>query len=201
MTFDAASGLNVLTPDTDNDLQQRTARLHDLGLGEADPQFDAFAAGLARDADVPYAMVNLRTHLQFFAGLHSPPPGGDLPVVGRQMDHDHGYCPEVIDRRNALVLPDVTARPRFAGNPVVDLIGIRTYAGAPLIDEPTGIVLGTVCFVGPEPRDKSTGRAALEFINNRRDALMELIYARAAQLPTPPTAPPNHRNRHDHAPR
>ncbi|MFD0427524.1 GAF domain-containing protein [Streptomyces zhihengii] len=72
------------------------------------------------------------------------------------MPLDHGFCPEVVDRRKALVLPDVFSSPRFAGNTVVDLIGIRTYAGAPLVHGDT--VLGTVCFVGPVERDLSTGR-------------------------------------------
>ncbi|MDX6362827.1 MAG: hypothetical protein QOC85_1837, partial [Streptomyces sp.] len=49
----------------------------------------------------------------------------------------------------------------FAGNPVVDEIGIRSYLGAPLIDR-TGIALGTVCVVDVEPRP--WGRAGLETI-------------------------------------
>ena len=87
------------------------------------------------------------------------------------MARDHGYCPEVLSRRLALVLPDVMAAPRFASNPVVDKIGIRTYAGAPLIDERTDptTVLGTVCFVGTEPRDLSTGDDALDLIKHSRD--------------------------------
>ena len=180
MTFDAASGLHL--PATDDDLDHRLQLLSDLGLGGPDEEFDAFAADLARDAGLPYAMVNIVTHEQTFLGLHTP-TGADLPPVGRTMPRNHGYCPEVIERRAALVLPDVFAHPRFAGNPVVDQIGIRTYAGAPLIHQPTGTVLGTICVVGPTERPLSTGQASLALIKTRRDQLMQLIYRRTGHAP------------------
>ncbi|MCM2576352.1 GAF domain-containing protein [Streptomyces meridianus] len=177
MTFDTDSGLRV--PAADQDLDRRVRRLRELGLTDTpDAEFDAFAADLARAADVPYAMVNLITDHQYFAGLHSPAGSLEHPEVGRTMARDHGYCPDVLDRRVPLVLPDVYAAPHLASNPVVDRIGIRTYAGAPLIDEPTGTVLGTVCFVGTEPRLLQAGQHALELIKERRDALMNLIYQR-----------------------
>ncbi|MEU8804802.1 GAF domain-containing protein [Spirillospora sp. NPDC048819] len=163
----------------DPELQQRIQLLIDLGLGEADEQFDAFAADLANafaaqlgdDAETPYAMVNLVTSEQQFIGLHCPE---GKPPVGRTMSRDHGYCPEVVDRRNALVLPDVYAHPRFAGNAVVDLIGIRTYAGAPLI-HPTGTLLGTVCIVGTTGLPLSTGEPSRELIKDHAARLVDLI--------------------------
>ena len=91
-------------------------------------------------------MVNfIDENRQFFAGLHTPAgthSGSDLGAaaasggaeVSRFMARDHGYCPHVVVRRKALVLDDVCDYPRFAGNPVVDEIGIRSYLGAPLID-------------------------------------------------------------------
>lgn len=195
MIYDTEAGLHLPAPDMH--LAQREERLRELGLGEVpDPEFDAFATQLAEAAGVPYAMVNFITGQQFFAGLHAPSrsqtgsadPGA--PDVGRTMARDHGYCPDVLNRRRALVLPDVYAYPRFASNEVVDLIGIRTYAGAPLIDERTDTVLGTVCFVGIEPRRKETGRDTLQLIKESRDQLMRLIYQRTGVvnkgLPLPP---------------
>lgn len=166
--------------DADNELQQRIQLLTDLGLGEADEQFDAFAADLAQafaaqlgqDAEVPYAMVNLVTCEQQFVGLHCP---DDKTPVERTMSRHHGYCPEVVQRRNALVLPDVYAHPRFAGNAVVDLIGIRTYAGAPLIHQPTGTLLGTVCVIGTTELPLSTGEPSRALIKNHAARLMDLI--------------------------
>ena len=166
MTYDTEAGLHLPAPDIH--LTQREERLRELGLGEVpDSEFDAFATRLAEAAGAPYAMVNFITGHQFFAGLHVPSrsrtdtANPEAPDVGRTMARDHGYCPDVLSRRRALVLPDVYAYPRFASNEVVDLIGIRTYAGAPLIDERTDTVLGTVCFVGTEPRAKETGRETL----------------------------------------
>ncbi|MYX42409.1 GAF domain-containing protein, partial [Streptomyces sp. SID89] len=69
----------------------------------------------------------------------------------------------VVVRRKALVLEDVRDYPRFAGNPVVDEYGIRSYLGAPLIDS-TRTVLGTVCVVAMEPRP--WGREGLDAIKS-----------------------------------
>ncbi|MFJ2720585.1 GAF domain-containing protein [Streptomyces sp. NPDC087437] len=158
------AGRLLLTPE-DKDAPARTERLWRLGLGERpEPALDAFADRLAAFTRAPYAMVNfLDEEGQFFAGLHRPErdvltvdsvgTGGDgsRREVGRRLARDHGFCPHVVVRRKALVLEDVSDYPRFAGNPIVDEFGIRSYLGAPLIDS-TQMVLGTVCIVDVEPR-------------------------------------------------
>ncbi|MFB7738735.1 GAF domain-containing protein [Streptomyces sp. NPDC056112] len=158
------AGRLLLTPE-DKDAPARTERLRRLGLGERpEPALDAFADRLAAFTRAPYAMVNfLDEEGQFFAGLHRPErdvltvdsvdTGGDgsRREVGRRLARDHGFCPHVVVRRKALVLEDVSDYPRFAGNPIVDEFGIRSYLGAPLIDS-TQMVLGTVCVVDVEPR-------------------------------------------------
>ncbi|UYQ60046.1 GAF domain-containing protein [Streptomyces peucetius] len=171
MTFSA----NVPYPDAPQ--MERAALLRALGLEGPEPELDEFAARLAQEAGVPYAMVNIFGAEQQFFGLHTPGEESELPTVGRSMPLDNGYCPEVVDRKKALVLPDVFASPRFSGNTVVDRIGIRTYAGAPLLHGDT--VLGTLCFVGPVERDLSTGRRSLDLIKQRRDDLMNFLYQRA----------------------
>jgi GAF domain-containing protein len=157
------------------------ALLRSFGLTGPDTDLDAFATHLAQEASVPYAMVNIFGREQHFFGLHTPGDEGDLPAVGRSMPLNHGFCPEVVHRKKALVLPDVFSHPRFAGNSVVDLIGIRTYAGAPLLHRDT--VLGTVCFVGPVERELKTGRASLELIKRHRDEVMEFLCRRAGISP------------------
>ena len=173
MIFDPGSGLHL--PAVDTEYAERVRLSSDLGLDISRPDLDAFAADLARQADVPYAMVNIFTDQQFFVGLCSPSPGDDLPAIDRSMPLEHGYCPEVFALKIARVLPDVMASPRFASNPVVDQLGVRTYVGAPLVHQPTGITLGTVCWVGPESRPRSTGRASAQLIKASRDELMALI--------------------------
>ncbi|MFG2334381.1 GAF domain-containing protein [Streptomyces sp. NPDC048604] len=185
MSYDPTGHL-LLTP-VDREAPLRVRRLRQLGVGERpDPVFDEFADRLAEVTGAPYTMVNfIDEHRQFFAGLHTPDgvrPGADLGAaaagagaVSRYMDRDHGYCPHVVVRRKALVLEDVCDYPRFAGNPVVDEIGIRSYLGAPLIDR-TGVALGTICVVDTEPRP--WGRAGLETIKAMAAELVDQIHRR-----------------------
>ncbi|MGP3981624.1 GAF domain-containing protein [Streptomyces sp. KR80] len=180
--FDPTSYL-LLTPE-DSDAPARVARLRELGIGDTPvPEFDDFARELARITGAPYAMVNfIDENRQYFAGLYTPGEGQSGVELdpqqaqpGRVMSRDHGYCPHVIVRRKALVLEDVCDYPRFAGNPVVDEIGIRSYLGAPLIDH-TGMAIGTICVVDQEPRP--WGRQGLETIKSMAAQLVEGINQR-----------------------
>ncbi|MFD4628567.1 GAF domain-containing protein [Streptomyces sp. NPDC058284] len=184
MTYDPTGHL-LLTP-VDKEAPARVRRLRGLGIGQyPDPAFDVFAERLAELTGAPCSMVNfIDEDRQFFAGLHAPqgarlgtepvPEGGD---ARRYLARDHGYCPHVVVRRKALVLEDVRDYPRFAGNPVVDESGIRSYLGAPLIDR-TGIALGTVCVVDVEPR--RWGTAGLDTIKRMAAELVEQIHRREA---------------------
>ncbi|MFF9342533.1 MULTISPECIES: GAF domain-containing protein [unclassified Streptomyces] len=185
MTYDPTGHL-LLTP-IDKEAPDRVRRLRELGLGERpEPAFDEFAQRLAEVTGAPFSMVNfIDENRQFFAGLHTPGgshSGSDLGAaaagaggVGRFMARDHGYCPHVVVRRKALVLEDVCDYPRFAGNPVVDEIGIRSYMGAPLIDR-TGVALGTICVVDTDVRP--WGRSGLETIKAMAAELVEQIHRR-----------------------
>ncbi|MCB5906089.1 GAF domain-containing protein [Streptomyces pinistramenti] len=187
-TYDPTRHL-LLTPE-DEEAPARVARLQALGIGQSPlPAFDDFARKLARTTRAPYSMVNfIDERQQYFAGLYTPSDDqapielGPAPASaqpGRVMARDHGYCPHVVVRRKALVLEDVCDYPRFAGNPVVDEIGIRSYLGAPLIDR-TGMALGTVCVVDLEPRP--WGRAGLETIKAMAAELVEQIHRMEQQL-------------------
>ncbi|MGW7051520.1 GAF domain-containing protein [Streptomyces sp. NPDC054887] len=176
----------LLTP-VDPEAPARVRRLAQLGLGERPvPAFDTFADRLAEVTGAPYSMVNfIDENRQFFAGLHTPTGAhggtelGEVAAtgrIGRFLARDHGYCPHVVARRKALVLEDVCDYPRFAGNPVVDEIGIRSYMGAPVIDRRTDLLLGTVCVVDTEPR--RWGRAGLDTIKAGAAELAELIRRR-----------------------
>jgi GAF domain-containing protein len=183
MTHDPAG--HLLTP-MDQEAPRRVLRLRELGLGESpDPEFDEFAQNLAQTTSSAFAMVNfIDEDRQYFAGLYAAPltqTGSALAAEpaaadpGRVMARDHGWCPHVVVRRLPLVLDDVCDYPRFAGNPVVDKIGIRSYLGAPLIDR-TGTTLGTICVVDREPRP--WGRPGLELIKARAAELIERIHQR-----------------------
>ncbi|MFD7867174.1 GAF domain-containing protein [Streptomyces sp. NPDC057682] len=190
MTTPHALGRLLLTP-VDSDARVRSRRLRSLGLGERPDgtfeNFDAFADRVAEVTEVPFSMVNfIDGNRQFYAGLHTPAgtrKGSDLGAAaagsGRFVALDHGYCPHVVVRRKALVLEDVCDYPRFAGNPVVDDIGIRSYLGAPLIDR-TGLALGAVCAVDIVPR--SWGRAGLDTIKSLAQELVCHLHRREENI-------------------
>lgn len=189
MISDLPIDRNLLTAPLDPEAERRVTRLRELGLGTSpDPAFDAVAARLADLAGAPYAMVNfIGITEQYFAGLYAPGASntGALEAVqsaahsspGRTMARDHGYCPHVVVRRKALILGDVCDYPRFAGNPVVDEIGIRAYMGVPLIEESTDTALGTICAVATEP--KPWGRSELDALKSLAAEVTQLIRHRA----------------------
>ncbi|WP_433476964.1 GAF domain-containing protein [Spirillospora sp. CA-142024] len=169
----------LVTP-IDEDAPRRAARLRELDLREEpDPEFDEFARELAQSLDAPFAMVNLiGPERQYFAGLYpSSLDRGVDPAADpfRTMACDHGYCMYVVTRGHAMALNEVMDYHLFAGNPVVDEIGIRAYLGAPLIDQAG--TLGTICVVDTEPHD--WGAQGVAFIKARAAELVERIHQRA----------------------
>jgi GAF domain-containing protein len=173
---------NRLATPQDPHAAARVARLREIGIGDAPiPEFDEFAKSLAHITGAPYAMVNfIDENRQYFAGLYTQAPdqtGVELPEhaePGREMPKDHGWCPHVVTRRKAMPLGDVCAYPRFAGNPVIDKLGIRAYLGTPLIDTRTGITLGTICVVDTETRD--WGQEGVETIKGMAEQLVRRIH-------------------------
>ncbi|MEV8543470.1 GAF domain-containing protein [Streptomyces sp. NBC_01288] len=180
-SYDPTSHL-LLTPE-DREASARVARLRELGLGNAPiAEFDEFARNLAQVTGAPFSMVNfIDENRQYFAGLYAGGrPGVQLapeeqPEVGRTMTRDQGYCPHVVVRKKALVLEDVCDYPRFAGNSVVDEIGIRSYMGAPLIDWKTGMALGTICVVDTDTHP--WGREGLATIKSLAQQLVDRLHA------------------------
>ncbi|OKJ72296.1 GAF domain-containing protein [Streptomyces sp. CB02460] len=161
------------------ELVERYTLLDRLGVPLAGiDDYDAIARDMAQRAGFAYGFVNVFLDEQTFVGLHQPPPGSGYVIVGRTMSREHGWCPEVMNRKRALPLPDVHASPRFSGNPVVDAVGIRSYFGAPLIHE-SGVVLGTVCVIDPERRPLSDATR-----------IRDIVIDSGAQVMTHMTHPP-----------
>lgn len=171
-----------LLPPIDEEAPRRALRLRELGIREEpDPEFDEFARQLATETGGYAAMVNfIWPHGQYFAGLY--PSASDRGIDPekdpmRTMACDHGYCMYVAVRRHAMALDEVMDYHIFAGNPVVDEIGVRAYLGAPLIDQ-AGMLLGTICVVDTKPH--AWGQDGVAFIKTRAAELTERILQRAA---------------------
>ncbi|WP_435799008.1 GAF domain-containing protein [Streptomyces avermitilis] len=148
--------IQTFTDDPANELSEmatRLTRFNELGIDmQGQEVLDDIATDMAERAGFLYGMVNAFSTEQTFLGLRNPPREAGFPIVGRAMSRSHGYCPEVVQRKRGLPLPDVAASPRFQSNHVVDAIGIQSYFGSPIIDTVTGLALLTVCVIDPEPR-------------------------------------------------
>jgi PAS domain S-box-containing protein len=123
-----------------------------------------FAAALC---EAPVALV---TVLEESEQVFLSRTGTDLDGTPRSIS----FCNHTILRDDMMVVPDATADPRFADNPLVTgEHHIRFYAGVPLhTDE--GVSLGTLCILDTEPRP--AGLTALQ--RQGLETLAESVMAR-----------------------
>lgn len=184
---------------TDADGPARARRLKELGVGEQPvPELDALARELAVRLGGRIGAVNLigDTH-QYFAGFYAEPPAEpaseEAPEQapqdqeetaeevadetaeegdGRALGNEVGFCPHVIARRRSLVLDDVRDFARFSVDPVIDMLGVHSYIGVPLMDS-SGIALGTVCVADQDPQ--RWGREDLAVVKEAAAQVMERL--------------------------
>ncbi len=78
---------------------------------------------------------------------------GKVGLDADSTTRDVSFCAHALGGSETFIVPDTARDVRFAGNPLVTGAPyIRFYAGAPLRDPDTGIVLGTLCIIDPTPR-------------------------------------------------
>ena len=135
----------------------RLAALRRCGIldSPADPAYDDLTRQAMVACDAPIAMISLVDEKRQWFKSHL---GFTLPETPR----DHSFCAYALHApQEMLIVPDATADPRFADNPLVlGPAGVRFYAGAPL-HSPDGHVLGTLCALDRVPRrltEEQTGR-------------------------------------------
>ncbi|MGH1554223.1 hypothetical protein ACRAWF_26625 [Streptomyces sp. L7] len=95
-----------------SEMATRLARFGELSISmQGQEILDDLATEMATKSGFVYGMVNAFSNEQTFLGLHNPAQESGYPIVGRTMRRDHGLCPEVVQRRLSLPLPDVAASP------------------------------------------------------------------------------------------
>ncbi|THV27637.1 GAF domain-containing protein [Glycomyces paridis] len=172
----------TVTPE-DPDGSKRAARQARIGaLPEADPEYDDVAEQILKLTGATWAGVNFvgENQHQFFPGIAGPGTrsvDGADPEIGREMPGDHGYCVYVVAREKAMALNNVMDYARFAGNPVVDALGIRSYIGAPLLDD-EGATIGTVWAI--DNKTHQWGTADVDAMKTVAAGVVERIRAKHA---------------------
>ncbi len=151
------------------DEAQRMAALASYAVLDTPPEqdFDALLTGLAEVCDAPITLLSLVDgQRQWFKArvgidLHETPRG-------------QAFAAHTILGDDLLEVPDATADPRFAGNPLVTgEPGICFYAGLPL-RTPGGHNIGSVCVIDRVPRRLSGAkREALRHVAHEVMALLE----------------------------
>jgi diguanylate cyclase (GGDEF)-like protein len=119
-----------------------------------EPNFDTIT-GIVKDLlGVPIAAVSLIDQdKQRFKSIQ----GLDVKETSREV----AFCDHTIRSKEALVVPDATADPRFADSPLVtEGSQIRAYAGAPL-NTPDGYNVGALCAMHRRRHDFAPGDIAL----------------------------------------
>ncbi|MGC1307993.1 MAG: ATP-binding protein [Phormidesmis sp.] len=103
----------------------------------AEPEFDDITQLAADIYKTPLAFITfIDSDRQFFKSS-----------VGSQLSEaplEGGLCPFVATLHERLIVPDASADPRFAAHSAVAELGIRFYAGVPLVTA-EGQAIGTLC--------------------------------------------------------
>jgi PAS domain S-box-containing protein len=104
----------------------------------------------ARLCDAPIALVSMvEERRQSFLSR----TGLDVAETPREQS----FCAHAMLEDDIMIVPDATADPRFADNPLVcGDMNIRFYAGAPLVSD-DGVPLGSLCVIDTVPRAGLTG--------------------------------------------
>jgi len=103
-------------------------------------------------------------------------------------------CGHVVANAQTLVVPDITRDLRFAGNPALQSMGLRFYAGAPL-RAAAGHVIGTLCLLDVEAR--SLNQREVNLLESRADDAMQALreavieWGDVAPMPGPASEAPS----------
>lgn len=126
----------------------RAVAAYDLDDPHLRQQLDAIAQRSAMHLHRPVAMTTvLLDNAALIAGSHGLE---GWPRCGPGAPAEWSFCAHTVLSGEPYLISDATTDPIQRTNPVVELDGVRAYAGAPLIT-PSGQVLGAHCVIDSEP--------------------------------------------------
>ncbi|WP_311790696.1 MULTISPECIES: sensor domain-containing diguanylate cyclase [Pantoea] len=130
---------------------QRLTELHEIKILNTPPEerFDRLTRLARRLFNTPVALVSLvEASQQWFKSVSGR-------YDARSTPRDISFCGHAILQDDIMVVENTLNDERFHDNPLVTgEPHIRFYAGCPLRG-PGGVNVGTLCILGPEPRDFS----------------------------------------------
>ncbi len=151
---------------------ERAEALDDYGILDtpAEADFDEIAQLAADALEAPIALISLVSRdRQWFKS--------EIGFGERETPIGSSVCAHALRGDGFLVVPDLSADPRFADNPLVTAPdGIRFYCGAVLFGK-AGLPLGTLCVIDRVPRPDGVTPAQqrlLELLARQVVAQMEL---------------------------
>jgi two-component sensor histidine kinase len=171
----------------------RLAALRDLAVLDTEPEagFDDIVHLAAHLCAAPVALVSLiEADRQWFKARVG------LEVCETSIEQS--VCAHGLGSTDLLVIPDLTADPRTAANPLVTgAPSIRFYAGAPLV-LPSGKIIGMLCVIDVVARPQGLSqqqRESLAALSRQVVAMLEarrlalLLNGEFARQLSPPAAP------------
>ena len=137
----------MLTAPLPPDESERLEALRHYGVLDTPPE-EAFDTLVALAADLLEAPIALVTFVDEERQWFKASFGAEVKETTR----DTAFCAHTILHSEVMVVPNASLDDRFHDNPhVTEGMGIRFYAGAPLIT-PAGRRLGSLCVIDTEPR-------------------------------------------------
>ncbi len=126
--------------------EARLANLARYDILDTAPEeaFDRITSLVSRTLQVPISTVSIVDRDRIWFKSHHG-------VGAEQIGRDPGFCAAVVETGRVVYVPDATADPATRENPLVTGLGVRFYAGAPLIGS-DGYVLGSLSALDTNPR-------------------------------------------------
>ncbi|MBQ0909036.1 GHKL domain-containing protein [Flavobacterium sp. F-328] len=132
--------------------------------------YDNLAAIASQICDTPIAIIGfIDANRHWFKSRVGTPLN--------ENSRDYSFCGHAInDNQNIFIVPDARVDDRFQDNPITKgEAPILFYAGVSLIDDATGLPVGTICVLDHQPKNLSEGQInSLQALSRQTMKLLEL---------------------------